>query len=151
MVRRRVNSLLFVCKNKMQAAKLGIHPEVDQVWCRGMNGGDPYFVHAIHAGGWPRQPHEIDVVALQRMSTQTVVGGTGHRSWLEEMERGWRDNYDRAEERFARSVARWFGPGGEGRARAKFLIKNQLGGRVHVRGRANQAGATLHPKKGLIV
>lgn len=124
-IRRRVNRQLFLCLNKVQAAKLGIHPEVTQVWCRGTDGA-PFFVHAIHSEGFPREASEIDVVALQKMSTENVVGGTGHRSWLDEMDRGANGRYVRAEEETARRMKRWFSPGGEGFDRAMHLTKNHL-------------------------
>lgn len=125
LIQRRVNRQLFVCRNKIQAAKLGVHPEVFQVWCRAMDGA-PYFVHAIHANGCPRQPSEIDVVALQKMATQNVVGGTGHASWLEQMERGWSGRYQTSEEAYARRVHEWLSPGGGGYDRALHLTRNKI-------------------------
>ena len=125
LIKRRVLRQLFLCRNKVQAAKLGIHPDVRQVWCRGMDGA-PFFVHAIHAEGWPRQPHEIDIIALQKMATQNVVGGTGHTSWLDSMDKGASGRYTTAEEDFARRVKTWFAPGGEGYDRAMHMTKNHL-------------------------
>ena len=121
--RRRCNPELFICRNKVQAKAIGVHPECLQVWDRAPNSHEPYFVLAIHTGGLPRDPSDIDIERLQAMSADRIHQGC--KEHFTKILRHNEDRFERGEREYQERIGEWFGPGGEGYKRASYISGNR--------------------------
>ena len=140
-IRLRVNPMLFVCRNPLQAQKMNAHPECTQVWCTSQY-GERYFVHILKdMHGFPRDSSEIDVVALQKMDAANLHGG--RRSWINEAADSQKKYARDRELARDRGIEDWLRPGGEGYERIKWATGNHLV--VPVR---QDVSKILHGRKG---
>ncbi len=122
--RRRCSNGLFICKNPLQARAVGVHPACWQIWDRAPQTGEPYFVVAVHVDGFPRDPSDVDIDVLQRMSSDREH--QGRKGWIDDLDRGARERYDIAEREYAERVAAYFKPGGEGYEKTRFVHKDKI-------------------------
>ena len=110
--RRRCSADLFLCKNRVQAQAVRVHPECYQIWDRAPDSHEPYFVIAIHQGGMPRDPSDFDIDILQGMSSDREH--QGRKGWVDEIDRGGQERFDIAEEEYRARVQAHYAPGGRG-------------------------------------
>ncbi len=123
-IQRRVNPMLFLCRNRLQARKMNAHPECWQIWCTSQR-GEKYFVHIIKDMlGHPRDPSEIDAVALQKMDAAGVHGG--RTSWIQDSVKDQKQHQEDRERLCDEHIQQWFAPGGEGHSRLRHLVRNKL-------------------------
>lgn len=103
---------------------MGLHPECLQVWDKSPTNGTPYFVHAAHVRGYPRELVDHDIDHIARMSSDAEH--QGRQGWVDDYIRDQQARFDDAETAYAGRISDWFGRGGEGRSRAEWVSGSKL-------------------------